>query len=251
MAKILIIDDNGIVRDALAVFLSRKGHEVLLSKDGASGLSVFNDSAPELVILDRNIPNMTGSQVLAEIKKTSPETPVIILTAHDSEADAERYLKNGATSFISKVEGLSRVIGEVGKILGEDDQEIINSTEKILIIDDEESLVKMLKRFLLTKNFEVLAAFDGLSALDIYKKDRPSLVLLDIGLPGKNGLEVLKELKSFDEDALIIMVTGNDDVEIGRECLKAGAADYIAKPINLAALDRSIKTILYMNRIEE
>ena len=135
--------------------------------------------------------------------------------------------------------------------MGESYEESTGSSEQILIVDDEESIVKMLKRFILTKNFEVLTAFDGLSALEIYKKDKPNLVLLDIGLPGKSGLQVLKELKSFDEDALIIMVTGNDDAEIGRECLKAGAADYIAKPINLATLDRSIKTMLYMNRVEE
>ncbi|MBU2530076.1 MAG: response regulator [Elusimicrobia bacterium] len=250
MAKILIVDDNGIVRDALAVFLSRNGHEVLLAVDGAEGLSVFGDSRPDLVILDRNIPHMTGSQVLAEIKRISPETPVIILTSHDSEADGKRYLENGATAFLSKAEGLSLVITEVKKILGETAISA-DLSEKILIVDDEESIVKMLTRFLLTKGFEVLAALDGLSALDIYKKDRPNLVLLDIALPGKNGLEVLQELKSFDEDALVIMVTGNADAEVGRECLKAGAADYIAKPINLAALDRSIKTILYMNRVEE
>ncbi len=249
MAKILIINDNGIVRDALAVFLSRNGHEVLLSKDGFEGLSVFSDSKPDLVILDRNLPHMTGSQVLDEIKKTSPKTPVIILTSHDSPVDAERYLKNGATAFLSKADGLSLVITEVQKILGETEEEQSSSAEKILIVDDEESIVKMLKRFLLTKKFEVSVAFDGLSALDVYKKEQPNLILLDIGLPGKNGLEVLKELKSFDENALIIMVTGNADAEIGRECLKVGAADYIAKPINLAALDRSVKTILYMNKI--
>ncbi|MEA3306285.1 MAG: response regulator [Elusimicrobiota bacterium] len=250
MAKILIIDDNGIVRDALESFLSRKGYEVLSAPDGTGGLAAFKDSRPDLVILDRNIPNMSGSQVFAEIKKISSEIPVIILTAYDSFSASERYLKEGAVAFISKAEGLSPVIHEVEKILGETVEKSAEN-DKILIIDDEEAMLKMLKRFLLTKNCKVLTALDGLGGLEIYKKDKPALVLLDIGLPGKNGLEVLKDLKEFDESASVIMVTGNEDIEIGRECLKAGAADYISKPINFSVLERSIKTILYMNSNEE
>ncbi len=250
MAKILIIDDDGIVRDALVIFLSKKNHEVLLSGDGINGLLIFKNSKPDLVILDRNIPNMTGSRVLAEMKKISPKIPIIILTAYDSDTDAENYLNSGAASFLSKGEGLSSVIKEVEKILGASGEGNKSSVEKILIVDDDKSMIKMLARFLLSKDFEVLSSFDGVSGIDMYKKHKPNLVLLDIGLPDKSGLEVLKDLKSFDDDAAIIMVTGNDDADIGRQCLKAGAVDYISKPINLSTLERSIKTILYINKPE-
>ncbi len=247
MAKILIIDDNGIVREALENFLSGKGYEVSSSADGAAGLAVFKDLNPDLVILDRNIPNMSGSEVFAQIKKLSPEVPIIILTAYDSFSATERYLKDGAAAFISKAEGISPVIGEVEKILGSDAVKT-DSSEKILIVDDEESIVRMLKRFLLIKGFEVFEAFDGPQAIDIYKKKKPDIVLLDIALPGKNGLEVLEALKSCDADVSVIMVTGNEDAELGRRCLKNGAADYISKPINLAVLERSVKAILYMRQ---
>ncbi|MCK5583722.1 MAG: response regulator, partial [Elusimicrobiales bacterium] len=146
-----------------------------------------------------------------------------------------------------KADGLSGVIAEVGKILGESRGKNKDAAE-ILIVDDEEFMDKMLKKFLLTKNFKVLSAVDGLSGFNMYKKHQPNLVLLDICLPDKSGLEVLKDLKSFDGNAAIIMVTGNEDAETGRQCLKAGAADYISKPINLLTLERGIKTILYVKQ---
>lgn len=248
MAKILVIDDDGIVRDALSVFLLRKGYEVLLAEDGVSGLRVFKKSKPDLVILDRNMPNMTGSEVFAEIKKIAPQIPVIILTAYDYGKDAEKYLKNGAAAFLSKGDGLSLVISEVDRVLGGGHVDSTERKDKVLVIDDEEFMAKMLTRFLSTRNYESLMALDGKSGVALYKKHKPAMVLLDVIMPNKDGLEVMKEIKSFDADAIIVMVTGNNDIEIGRQCLESGAADYISKPINLAVLERAVKTLVFMRK---
>ena len=249
MAKILVIDNDGIVRDALSVFLSRKGHEVLLAEDGASGLRIFKTSKPAVVILDRNMPNMTGSEVFAEIKKIAPQIPIIILTAYDYGKDAERYLKDGAAAFLSKGDGLSLVISEVDRILGAEQMEPLTERKnkvKVLVIDDEEFMAKMLVRFLSTRGYDPLMALDGKSGIALYKRHKPVLVLLDISMPDKDGLEVMEEIKTFDADAIIVMVTGNNDIEIGRQCLEGGAADYISKPINLAVLERTVKTLIFM-----
>ena len=126
--------------------------------------------------------------------------------------------------------------------------EVDNLKHKILVIDDEEFMGKMMARFFSTKGYGSLLALDGKSGIALYKKYKPALVILDINMPNKNGLEVMEEIKSFDADAIIVMVTGNNDIEIGRQCLEDGAADYVSKPINLAVLERTVKTLMFMRK---
>lgn len=118
MAKILIIDDDGIVRDALTVFLTRAGHQVNTAADGGNGVLLFKNTKPDLVVLDRDMPVKTGSVVFKEIREISKATPVIILTGYDAPEDAESYLRDGAASFLSKADGLSNVLDAVDKLLG-------------------------------------------------------------------------------------------------------------------------------------
>ncbi len=251
MAKILVIDDDGIVRDALKAFLTRSGHSVSCAADGLNGLTLFKNSKFDIAILDREMPNLTGSQVLAKIKDISKATPVIILTGYDSSEDAAEYIKAGAASFISKAMGLEPLLEEienfvsspqsgVGKNLGKDSER--REKPKILIADDEEPVRNMLSRFAVSAGFEPIAAANGLEAVEIFKKEKPDIVLLDIYMPVKNGIEALEEIISFDSKAAVMMITGNDEQELARICLKKGAFDYISKPINLKNLEISVKT---------
>ncbi|MDV2504709.1 MAG: response regulator, partial [bacterium] len=78
---------------------------------------------------------------------------------------------------------------------------------KILVVDDEEFFCRELRRFLEGKGYNVLEAYSGDEALEVYRQERPDVVLLDIRMPGKDGLETLKELKELDPEASVIMVT--------------------------------------------
>jgi DNA-binding response OmpR family regulator len=118
MSRVLIIDDDGVVRDALVIFLTRDGHLVTTAADGANGLQVFKQNAPDLVVLDRDLPFMTGSAVLKKIREVSATVPVVMLTGHDAPEDAEKYLRFGATAFLSKKDGLLNALNEIDRVLG-------------------------------------------------------------------------------------------------------------------------------------
>lgn len=257
MAKILVIDDDGIVRDAIKSFLSRSGHTVFCAADGLNGITLFKNALPDIVILDREMPNLTGSQVLAKIREFSKTVPVIILTGYDSPEDARQYIQEGASSFLSKSQGLSPLLEEIDKILNlspwQADKVKKNTAEaqpassqeiKILIADDEEPVRNMLSRFVISIGMKPLLASNGREAVDIFRSQNPQIVLLDIYMPVKNGLEALKEIMSFSPQAGVMMITGNDEEELARTCLKNGAFDYISKPINLKNLEVSLKTRL-------
>ena len=113
---------------------------------------------------------------------------------------------------------------------------------RILIVDDEPDAVELLREFLVAKNYEVSAAANGEEALRKVKVERPHMILLDVRMPGMNGLEVLRRVRQFDQEVGVIIVTAVNEEETGREALKLGAFDFIVKPINLEYLERSLWT---------
>lgn len=114
---------------------------------------------------------------------------------------------------------------------------------KILVVDDEKGIVDLLRKFLATEGFAVEAAYDGPSAVDSAFRSPPDLVLLDVMLPGLDGLEVLKKLRE-KTDVPVIMLTARAD-EVDRVLgLGLGADDYVTKPFSLRELALRIKAIL-------
>ena len=101
----------------------------------------------------------------------------------------------------------------------------------ILVVDDEASIRDML-RFTIGDDYEALTAKDGFEALDIIRKKHMDLVLLDVMLPGMDGIETLEKIKGFDADIGVIMISGKDRAETAVSALKKGAYDYVAKPFN-------------------
>ena len=111
---------------------------------------------------------------------------------------------------------------------------------RVLVVDDEPDAVELLQEFLTSKGYEVLAASSGEAALRTVKEERPHLILLDVRMPGMNGLDVLRQVRQFDQEVGVIMVTAVNEEDTGREALKLGAFDYIVKPLNLEYLERSL-----------
>ena len=266
MAKILIIDDDGITRDALNVFLSRAGHEVFTAADGANGVLVFKNSQPDLVVLDRDLPILSGSGVFDNIQKISKTTPIVILSGYTDPDEVGAYLSHGAAAFLSKGDGLSPVLAEIDRVLAAHKAKApapkapepatapaaktaaAPGAGLILIADDEPEIRAILGRFLSSLSFEILEAKDGAEALKLARARRPDIILLDIAMPQKDGVEVLKELAPEMPETGFMMITGNEDEKIARECLEFGAFDYISKPINLDTLGGIIRTRLLLQK---
>jgi DNA-binding NtrC family response regulator len=118
---------------------------------------------------------------------------------------------------------------------------------RLLIVDDEPGVLKALK-MTLEGHHSVMTAEGGIEALKTFREQSPDLVLLDIGLPDKSGLEVLEEIKSLEPEALVIMVTAVEDTRTVVKALKAGAYDYLVKPVDAQEVKITIKNAL-QNRV--
>ncbi len=115
---------------------------------------------------------------------------------------------------------------------------------KVLIIDDDEMVLALMQNILQDEGYSVLTTADGPQGISIYKEQRPDIVLLDLGLPSMNGLEVLRKLRSFDLGARIIVVTGLGTSDSAEVALRYGAWDFVHKPINYADFLKRIKAAI-------
>lgn len=124
--------------------------------------------------------------------------------------------------------------------------------KKILIVDDDIHMVKMLKTMLEAEGYSASSARSGMEALAKIKEDRPSLVLLDYMMPGMHGLDVLKEIKNFHGEIDVIVVTGHGSEKVAVEMMKMGASNYLQKPFSREDLLRAVRhTILSRAQYEK
>lgn len=103
---------------------------------------------------------------------------------------------------------------------------------KILITDDDLSIRTMLQKVLEKEGYSVLTALDGEEGVELAASESPDLILLDLGLPGINGIEALRQIKKNDPDMAAIMITAEGSIESAVSAMKAGARNYITKPFN-------------------
>ncbi len=108
--------------------------------------------------------------------------------------------------------------------------------KKVLIIDDEPEICKMVTESLFDAGYSASYALNGPDGLAMIKRDLPSLVLLDVGMPGMDGIEVMRLIREQYPALLVVVLTGNRDTETVKKMIGLGASEYLTKPINLETL---------------
>lgn len=112
---------------------------------------------------------------------------------------------------------------------------------KLLIVDDEVEICDFLKSFFEERSYDVKSATSGEAALKVVEEFNPKVILLDIKMPGIDGVEVLKRVKSKHPKIKVIMVTALETRDKIEECLRLGADNYITKPLSLEYLENDVR----------
>jgi len=120
--------------------------------------------------------------------------------------------------------------------------------QTILIVDDDKSIRYSLKR-MLEENFSVLTAQNGDEALARVKESTPDLIIMDIKMPGRSGIEVLKEIKLIDPKSLVILMTAYGTTETAIEAMKYGAFDYILKPFPIPQMKELVQKAITLRKL--
>jgi two-component system nitrogen regulation response regulator NtrX len=121
----------------------------------------------------------------------------------------------------------------------------------LLIVDDEPSILQSLGGLLSDEGFEVTTALNGYEALKVIEAESPDLVLLDIWMPGIDGIETLKEIKNENPNIQVIIITGHGTIETAVKATKLGAYDLIEKPLSIDKVIVAINNALNFRRLEE
>jgi two-component system nitrogen regulation response regulator NtrX len=125
------------------------------------------------------------------------------------------------------------------------------SGETILIVDDEESVRKSLADVMRDEGYEIVTAASGREGIELLQEAQPSLALLDIAMPGMDGIETLQKMRELRPDMPVIMITGHGTIETAVKTTKMGAYDFIVKPPELAHLTLVVKHGIEESRLRE
>lgn len=112
---------------------------------------------------------------------------------------------------------------------------------KVLLVDDEVEFASALSERLRLRNYDAKAVYHAEDALPAVRKDKPDVVLLDLKMPGMDGIEILKSIKDFNPAIQVIILSGHGDKETVDEGIKAGALDYVMKPVDIGEIIRKIE----------
>ena len=116
-----------------------------------------------------------------------------------------------------------------------------NIMDKLLLIDDEPDILRVLSMSLKADGYDVISAANGTEGIAAFEKETPDIVITDIKMPGMDGIEVLKNIKELNADTEVIIITGHGDIENAIEALKHGASDFINKPVRDEALSIALR----------
>ena len=119
MTKILLVEDSELSRDMLARRLARRGYEVVIAVDGGQGVTLARTEAPDLILMDMNLPVLDGSEATRQLR-AAPATrsiPIIALTAHAMSGDREKALEAGCDDYDTKPIELERLLGKIEVLL--------------------------------------------------------------------------------------------------------------------------------------
>ena len=112
---------------------------------------------------------------------------------------------------------------------------------KVLIIDDEQPTLFMFNLFLEAFGYQAITAENAAAGIELFKQEKPPIVFTDIKMPGMDGLDTLKMLKSIDPDAQVIVMTGHGDQDLMKQAMALNATAFLHKPIDRHALEKALE----------
>ena len=198
MAKILVVDDEVQVRELVCDALGMKGHEVATVPSAEQALARISQEPFNLVLLDIKLDGESGISALKKIRALKSKIPVVIYSGVIT-AELEKEARTaGAYEVLNKNIGITQLVEQVGKIVKAKDRIFEDPSGKkeksILIVDDESEVRRLLRDFFKKNGYRVLEAENGEKALELVRSESVSTVLLDIRMPGMDGIAVLEKL---------------------------------------------------------
>ena len=240
--KVLVIEPDVDHRQRLYDLFTRHGCLVQAVRSEHAALDALEHDWSDLIVITANPAEAEDVivQLTKQIRHVHDDIPIILMGPRASEATevtVQAHLPADVTD--------EALLKEVDRWLAMPAGKAQKLRCSVMVVDNEPKLREMLKRFLEMHNFQVTTAGSGEECLEQLKSAVPMFVLLDIGMPGMDGLVVLKKIKAMEVPTTVVMITGIDDAETMQEAYNLGARDFINKPFSPAYLESVLLSKLY------
>ena len=256
-ATILAVEDDGEISDLLCQLLRDLGYRVAAASraDAAMALVVQKGLRPALIIADYNLPGgVNGLQMVANLRDAvRAQVPAVILTGDISTAMLNDIAHDGY-SLLHKPVKFAELSELIARLLtdAQNGHAPVRESEApppagppvIFVVDDDPDVRDMLRRIIEADGRPVEVYATGAAFLAAYRPGTPGCLLTDAYLPGMSGMDLLRLVREGAHPLPTIMITGSSDVAMAVASMKAGAADFIEKPVGAASLLASITEAL-------
>ena len=244
MAQILVVDDELEIRELLRKALGMKGYKVATVPSARQALEIIFQEPFDLILLDIKLGQESGISVLKKIREFHTKIPVVIYSGAVTIELEKEARAAGANEVLSKNIEITQLVAQIAKIVKAKDR-IFQSSEKkqerpVLIVDDDKEIRHLLRDFFKTKGYKTLEAESGESAIQLVRSEKVFSVLLDIQMPGMDGLVTLENLLKIDPTLGVVMVTAVQDDEKVKKAIELGAYGYVLKPFDFLYLELAV-----------
>ncbi len=252
-AGVLIIEDDRELREMLGLYLGSNAYQVMLAADGPEAVSLIRRSrvSPDIIIADYNLPN--GLNGVGAVKMLHAEfdkaIPAIILSG-DIATETLRQVAESGYAHLAKPVKPAELADLMDTLIGDWTQESRTQARAplIYVIDDNSDLREAIRDFLTEHGYRVETWKSGEAFLDHNEFQDDGCLIVDVRLPGMSGIELLERVSRRAPRLSAIMMTGHSDVATAVESMKAGALDFVEKPVNPQILLASVERALQQHR---
>jgi two-component system CheB/CheR fusion protein len=257
---ILVIEDDPAVREMLEILFEGEGHPTtaVATTNEALALAARGAILPDVIVADYNLPgDLKGTEVIARLRASlRREIPAIILTG-DISSDTLREVRRAGCTHLSKPVKADVLTQQIQSFLAAAKQrpkthanlrQAVDTAggpqPSIFLVDDDRALLEAMEKLLREHGYAVEVYASGAAFLDARRPDGTGCLVVDSVMPGMNGIALLERLKAEGRSLPAIMITGHGDVTMAVHAMKAGAVDFLEKPVRLDELRASIDRAL-------
>ncbi len=239
-ARVLVVDDDEGMVATLRDILGVTGYQVDVALSGLEAVDRVRQQAPDCILMDIRMPGLNGVEAFREIKRLAPESFVIFMTAYAASTLVEDARREGAVEVVPKPLDLERVLSLI--------EETAQKTP-VLVVDDDSPFCHSLASALEVQDFDVHAVQDVDDAIRLFEQEPRRVVILDMQLEGRSGLDVLLILREINPRAVVILMTGFPDLQDQmKEGLSMSAAACLSKPFEVEDLIREVRGAIELRR---
>ena len=241
---ISVIDDDKSVRRTTTLLIQSFGFKAAAFESSESFLGAGDLDNTACLIVDVQMPGMNGLGLQSQLAAAGCRIPIIFITAFDDKEARRRAMQAGAVAFLGKPFSDEQLLECIRSALGDTNGEATVTRNLVSTIDDEESVRRTTTLLIQSFGFKAAAFESAESFLGSVDLDNTACLIVDVRMPGMNGLDLQSRLAAAGCRIPIIFITAFDDKEVRRRAMQAGAVAFLGKPFSDEQLLHTIRSAL-------